>query len=249
MMYRYSSFIDSISGTKRVDMLHVSYGASNHVLDYLESKGFPSHGSNPYMTIDGLVTPGPINDKIKHAFYHYDPCFLTKDEANDIVKKSSEYEYFSRKGVELSRNLLRHQVPHFDKLYNKIIKVNDDIFKLDVTAVFDFVVMKYKEGDTLDWHYDGGFKYDISDPEVRITNDMMCRKMNVLVMLTDESEYEGGEFLFIDPTSHPSKAIHSIKMTAGEALIFPSFCMHRVNAVKKGRRMTLVSDLYGPMWR
>ena len=225
------------------------YGITNHVLDYLESKGYPSHGSNPYMTANGLVTPMSVNEKIKHAFYHYDPEFLTKQEAKDILEVSSSYEYFSRKGVELSHNLPQDKVPHFGKLYNKINKVNDDIFKLDVSQVHDFVVMKYSEGYFLDWHYDGCFKFDVKDENVHIDDSMVCRKMNVLVMLTDESEYEGGEFLFIDPTSHPSKAIHSIKMTAGEALFFPSFCMHRVNTVKRGNRATLVSDLCGPMWK
>jgi PKHD-type hydroxylase len=71
------------------------------------------------------------------------------------------------------------------------------------------------------------------------------RKLSLVVLLSDETEYEGGDFeVFVDQSPQPIGV-----RTKGALIVFPSFVQHRVTPVTKGYRQSLVAFLVGPKFR
>ena len=70
----------------------------------------------------------------------------------------------------------------------------------------------------------------------------VVQKLTVVVGLTDSNDYDGGEFVFLD------RKDDTIKLTMGQALVFPSIVLHEVRPVKRGTRNTLVTWFKGPRW-
>ena len=61
------------------------------------------------------------------------------------------------------------------------------------------------------------------------------RKLSAVLLLTDPSEFEGGE-LQIFTSNQP----RTVPLKKGSIVFFPSFFLHRVTEVTKGNRQTLV---------
>ena len=64
-------------------------------------------------------------------------------------------------------------------------------------------------------------------------------------MVTDPSEYDGGDFVFID---YHGNEINTPK-EKGTILVFDSRVPHKVKKVTRGRRVSLVTWMYGPKLR
>jgi len=100
---------------------------------------------------------------------------------------------------------------------------------------------KYKEGDFYGWHCDSWEKpYDV--PE-NLNKHGKIRKLSATVCLSDETEYEGGDFEFDfrnrDDTSNQPQVCKEIR-PKGSIVVFPSFVWHRVQPVISGTRHSLV---------
>lgn len=85
-----------------------------------------------------------------------------------------------------------------------------------------------------DWHHD----VDWNNPSG------LDRKLSVTVQLSDPSEYEGGDFQFME-VEQPSEEAK----TKGTVLMFPSYLQHRVTPVTDGVRKSLVLWFTGPRWQ
>ena len=70
------------------------------------------------------------------------------------------------------------------------------------------------------------------------------RKLSITVQLSDATEYEGGELQFM-----VNQNIITAPKEKGTAIIFPSFCLHRVTPVIKGSRKSIVGWIAGPPYR
>ena len=88
---------------------------------------------------------------------------------------------------------------------------------------------RYMAGQQYDWHMDLG------------GGEMSLRKISVVVELADGGYDGGGIEVFYGEGSG-----NRIALGQGDALIFPSFIMHRALPVQSGTRWTLVSWLTGP---
>jgi PKHD-type hydroxylase len=88
---------------------------------------------------------------------------------------------------------------------------------------------RYAKDQLYNWHMDLG------------AGEMSLRKISIVVELA-AGGYEGGgiEVFYGDNTNN------RIALGQGDALIFPSFIMHRALPVQSGTRWTLVSWLTGP---
>jgi PKHD-type hydroxylase len=82
----------------------------------------------------------------------------------------------------------------------------------------------------------------------------MVRKISCSIQLSDPSEYEGGDFMFLkqhwtgeDNIFTPVPIPDFTKR--GSAIFFPSFTYHRVIPVTSGIRKSLVIWFSGPKWR
>ena len=109
---------------------------------------------------------------------------------------------------------------------NKIYKIDIDSFELAQIAYYD-----EKESGHFDWHSDNG-------------PTSMRRKLSISIPLNDPSEYEGGGLHF-----NAGGQIMAPAQTQGKVIIFPSWVVHRVTPVTKGRRYSMVIWIHGPRWR
>jgi PKHD-type hydroxylase len=93
---------------------------------------------------------------------------------------------------------------------------------------------RYKSADEghYDWHMDAG-----------APKDGIQRKLSISILLSDPSEFEGGELQF--------KGIEDQKILTkqGSIVVFPSFVEHKVTPVTKGVRYSAVTWASGPSFR
>ena len=108
---------------------------------------------------------------------------------------------------------------------------------------------KYKLNQFYDWHCDSWVKpYD--KPES--PDHGKIRKLSVTVSLSDDTDYEGGDFEFdfrnTDSGSNQPRLCKEIR-PKGSVVVFPSFVWHRVKPVTSGTRYSLVIWNLGKPWR
>jgi len=89
---------------------------------------------------------------------------------------------------------------------------------------------RYTEGQQYGWHMDLG------------SSEASLRKITIVVELTDiASHFGGGIEIFYGDDINPR-----VSLNAGDALVFPSFVMHRACRVQSGVRWSLVLWINGP---
>jgi PKHD-type hydroxylase len=93
---------------------------------------------------------------------------------------------------------------------------------------------RYKGSDNghYDWHV------DIYPPK-----DGFQRKLSISILLSDPSDFEGGELQFKDYEGE------KVLTKQGSIVVFPSFIEHRVAPVTKGVRCSAVAWVSGPAFR
>lgn len=115
-------------------------------------------------------------------------------------------------------------------LYNKIgtlaYKANEAMWHFDISFMNEQV--QYTEYDAsysgkYDWHVDFG------------AGVSSMRKIAIVVQLSDPSEYEGGELQF-----YTTKHITTAPREKGTVICFPTYFLHRVTNLTKGKRRSLV---------
>ena len=83
---------------------------------------------------------------------------------------------------------------------------------------------EYPEGGFYDWHVDN---------EVNFAHEPPVRKISMTLLLSPESEFEGGDLELM-------KEGKIAKLKQGQAIFFASFIRHRVKPVIRGNRKSLV---------
>jgi PKHD-type hydroxylase len=71
------------------------------------------------------------------------------------------------------------------------------------------------------------------------------RKLSMAMLLSDPSEFEGGEF----QVKTTSDDVQTLEVKKGRAWFFPSYMLHRVTPVTKGVRRSLVLWVGGPQFK
>ena len=71
------------------------------------------------------------------------------------------------------------------------------------------------------------------------------RKISMTCLLSDPSEFTGGDLLFSDAGGEQTP----LKLKQGQAIFFASFLRHKVAPVKKGVRKSLVMWFGGPPFK
>ena len=108
-------------------------------------------------------------------------------------------------------------------------------WEYDLTYLNGLQITDYDKDGHYTWHSD----YGTSDDQ-RYT-----RKLSATLLVTDPSEYEGGELEFID---YHNNLLRSPK-EKGTLIIFDSRVPHRVTPVLKGKRTSVVAWMLGPKLR
>lgn len=70
------------------------------------------------------------------------------------------------------------------------------------------------------------------------------RKLSIVIQLSDEKEYDGGELML-----HTSCEPEVMGKTQGKLIAFPSYIMHEVKPITKGKRYSLVIWISGEQFK
>lgn len=176
-----------------------------------------------------------------------------------IVKGAFDLEFCNRcfaitaseKGLvgaeELNANVRKSRITflqgvfkHLD-IYKPVLDVlhstNQQFFNFDLEAIQAPQLTEY------DSAYAGEYKphKDIEPSDV----NGVQRKLSMVVQLTPENNYEGGELQFPESSDYDV----SITKEQGTAIIFPSYLLHGVTPVTKGLRKSLVVWAIGSTFR
>ncbi len=125
----------------------------------------------------------------------------------------------------------------WEKLALAVAEVNRRFFHFDLTGFHEPMQLGiYAEGDSghYDWHVDAS-PMDQSVP----------RKLSMVMLLSDPSEFEGGDFQVKVGTD----VAQTLECKKGRAWFFPSYTLHRVSPVTRGVRRSLVLWIGGPAFR
>ena len=93
---------------------------------------------------------------------------------------------------------------------------------------------EYPKGGFYDWHMDA---------EVNCQYEPPVRKISMTILLSNQSEFEGGVLEFMSEGNQPPQLVQ------GQAIYFCSLIRHRVAKVKKGIRRSLVMWFGGPPFK
>lgn len=125
----------------------------------------------------------------------------------------------------------------YQKLSHIVSSLNSEFFRFNLTGFGESIQLTNydsSENGMYGWHID--YTTSITSP---------CRKLSIVMQLTDPSEYEGGN-LELMPAS---KEVIRIKKQRGMIVAFPSWTLHQVTPVTQGNRQSLVTWITGPAFK
>jgi PKHD-type hydroxylase len=93
--------------------------------------------------------------------------------------------------------------------------------------VFPPMFNSYAGGQTFGTHVDTAIRQDVRTGQ-RIRTDL-----SATLFLTEPDEYDGGELIVED-----SYGTHSVKLPAGDMVLYPATSLHRVEPVTRGARVS-----------
>ena len=169
-----------------------------------------------YHVID-ILEPNDINFLLTN-------CIGEKEEASVIG---------GQVGVRRSKIFwLQEKEPNnlwlYSRIWKRIKELNETYWKFDLTGFKDqvqYTEYNHEEKGHYDWHLDSGAS-------------VAFRKLSISILL--QSAEEGGVFKILRG-SEPAE----IPLMPGQAVIFPSFLLHKVSEVTKGTRKSLVTWVAG----
>jgi PKHD-type hydroxylase len=112
---------------------------------------------------------------------------------------------------------------------------NKGNWEYDLNCLDGIQVTKYDVNDHYTWHSDYGTSVD----------NRYTRKLSATLLVTDPSEYKGGDLEFID--YHNNLVVAPKKKNT--MIVFDSRIPHRVTPVTEGTRISLVTWMLGPKLR
>lgn len=121
----------------------------------------------------------------------------------------------------------------FDRIGQLATQVNMQHYAFDTLGIDEpLQLAEYGVEDFFQWHLDFG------------PGESSNRKLSLTVQLSDPDNYEGGALQFM-----VNDKIIDAPRERGTIVIFPSFVLHRVEPVTKGKRRSLVGWISGPPYR
>lgn len=110
----------------------------------------------------------------------------------------------------------------------------NQLFQFEVVPFHDTIQLARYDADDqgfFRWHAD-------------TTSNDLTRKISIILPLSEPADYEGGVLEF-----NENGATFRPPQRAGAPIMFPSWLLHRVTPVTRGRRYSLVAWIRGPAWR
>ena len=174
----------------------------------------------------------PTNDPDSFSKFIIEVPDVLNTEQIETLKSyaHSEHSGLHRRGSK-DRNTIASfytcQVhPFVHEIYNILAPVWNN-YEHQLSFIEPYEIKSYIEGDLFDYH---------TDSYVNLIQHVN-RKLNLLVQLSDENEYEGGDLL-----------VNQFKCSRkkGTAILFPAHLFHCVTPITKGTRYSLIGHGWGP---
>lgn len=122
----------------------------------------------------------------------------------------------------------------FERITDVILHINKEFWNFDLTRIETLQYSIYDEGQFYKKHVDSLYT----------SPNNIVRKLSFSILLSDVSEYEGGDLLIYThekPESPPKEK--------GTIIFFPSYTLHEVTEVTRGTRRALVGWVTGPAFK
>ena len=121
--------------------------------------------------------------------------------------------------------------PHNDIIYDILDPFWKEYYEheqVDISFVEPYEIKSYVSGDSFGLHNDILLSY----------TEMTERKVNLIIQLSDEKDYTGGDLL-----------IGSVPCSRkfGTGIFFPAKFLHSVTEVTEGERFSLIGHAWGPI--
>jgi len=149
------------------------------------------------------------------------------EEAKVGHKDGRDGKYDTKKRITTISWIPFAAMPEMYKIIERTMKqVNGNHFGYEgMTITEPAQFTEYPKGGFYDWHMDA---------EVNCHYEPPVRKISMTILLSNPSEFTGGDLEFMTEGNKPPNLIQ------GQAIFFCSLLRHRVNKVKKGTRRSLV---------
>ena len=199
---------------------------------------------NYYYYFQSALTPRFCDELIKYGTAQQEQLALTGGQTNKINEgkplSDEDLKDLKKKRdsniVWLSDRWIYKEIQPYIHQANRLAGWN---FDWDFSESCQFT--KYKLNQFYDWHCDS-WEAPYANPDNKDTHGKI-RKLSVTCSLSDPKDYEGGELEFdfrnMDPDKPAIRKCAEIK-PRGSIVVFPSHVWHRVKAVTKGTRYSLV---------
>ena len=188
-----------------------------------QNMSWPFYGDHVhnYASYDGVFNDYEIETIVNHSKqYQLEKAKLENDAEENSIR-NNEIVFIGPEGIEWL----------FSKLANVCSEMNERFFKFDIFGL--------AEGLQFTQYTAPNQFYKMHMDKLFMKN---VRKLSIVVQLTDENEYEGGDLELILGADDDT-----VKMTRkkGKVIMFPSYIIHQVAPVTKGQRHSLVGWITG----
>jgi hypothetical protein len=171
--------------------------------------------------------------KIINSGHEFVPSTIYRHKDNSDIKQSNFQDKLNLNDRNsLSKTLFVNQETQwiYDRIAKLVIKANKAFYNFIIDGILQMEVLKYEQNGFFGPHSDLG------------NQEVSGRKLTIVAMLSDSSEYEGGNLKFLFEKEQP-------QLLQGSVVIFPSYAFHVVEPVTNGNRYTLVTWVEGPHFR
>jgi PKHD-type hydroxylase len=186
----------------------------------------------PYVAIDGLIDHTAL-DLITHYCDQQgtQPATLGHQTQNSDVRVCDTKFHYINPASDWIFDLLEHAAN----------QINDQYFQFDLWGFDRFQYTVYnQQGSHYTYHSDMAFG-PVSARELKPP-----RKLSFSLILSDPSEYLGGEFEIV---SNDITNPQVIAQPRGRIIAFPSYMTHRVTPLIHGSRRSIVIWAIGPKFK
>lgn len=178
--------------------------------------------------------------------YAYTKNLFTNEEIDAINKASKSDSYLGNVDDKKQKldyrnstisNLLSSNEENtwlFEKITRAVLHINEQFWNYDLNRIETLQYSVYDKGQFYKRHIDSLY----------ISPNNSTRKLSFSILLSDVSEYEGGELMLYaneKPEIPPKEK--------GTIIFFPSYTLHEVTKVTKGTRRSLVGWVTGPAFK
>ena len=181
-------------------------------------------------TIGPIFTPQQCQDIINMGHQQ------KAEEAKIGHKDGKQGKYDTKKRITTISWIPFKAMPEMYKIIERsMLQANRNHFGYEGMQLMEPAQFtEYPKGGFYDWHMDADITGRYEPP---------VRKISMTILLSNQSEFEGGDLEFMAEGNRPPSLIQ------GQAIFFNSMLRHRVAKVKRGVRRSLVMWFGGPPFK